>query len=170
MDISCILNRRSVREYTAATVSDEQIKTLLTAGMYAPSAMNSQPWEFIVVKDRALLDKLADGAPYWGMLKTAPLAIVVLVNLSGYKASTTEFFKQDCSAATQNILCAAEGLGLGGVWLGLYGKEDRMSYVADVLNIPKGVHPFSLLSIGVPQNHPQPHDFFHEAKVHQDTY
>ncbi len=170
MDISCILNRRSIREYAEGDISAEQIKTLLTAGMYAPSAMNSQPWEFIVVKNRDTLDKLAGGAPYWSMLRSAPLAIVVLADISGYKATTTEFFKQDCSAATQNILCAAEGLGLGGVWLGLYGKEDRMSYVAEALDIPDGIHPFSLLSIGIPKNHPQPHDFFHENKVHYDKY
>ena len=170
MSIECVMNRRSVREYTEAAVSDEQVKALLTAGMYAPSARNSQPWEFVVVRDREKLKKLSAGAPFWKMLEKAPLAIVVTANLEDYKSSTPGFFIQDCSACTQNILVAAEGSGLGGVWLGLYGVQERMDYVRETLNIPEAIQPFSLISLGVPARHPRPHTSFYQEKVHYESY
>lgn len=170
MDISCILSRRSVRTYLDKPILQAQIQLLLKAGMYAPSAQNSQPWEFIVLRDRAKLDKLSEGAQYWKMLKQAPLAIVVLANPAGYKASNQGFFIQDCAACTQNILVAAEGMGLGGVWLGTYGVQDRMAFVAELLGIPEGIHPFSIISLGHPATPPVPHDFFLEEKVHYDSY
>lgn len=170
MDISCIMNRRSVRKYTNEPVSDEDIRTLLTAGMYAPSAQNSQPWEFLVVKDKELLRQLSHASHYWTMLKHAPLAIVVLANLEDYRASNQSFFIQDCAGCTLNILNAACGMGLGGVWLGLYGVEERMQQVADLLHIPNSIHPFSVLSLGHPASVPAAHDFYHEQKVHYETY
>lgn len=170
MDISCVLNRRSVREYTGESVADEDIVTLLKAGMYAPSAKNSQPFEYIVVRDRAKLDALSETSQYWQMLKKAPLAIIVVANLDGYQSSNRDFFIHDCAASTENILVAAEGLGLGAVWLGLYGVTDRMASVASILNIPDNIKPFSVISIGHPAKHPNPHTSFKEEKVHYDSY
>jgi nitroreductase len=164
------MNRRSVREYTGEGVSDESVKQLLRAGMYAPSAKNSQPWEFIVVTERATLDTLSGGAPYWRMLAHAPLCIVVAANLTDYKSSGQEFFVQDCAACTQNILVAAEGMGLGGVWLGCYSAQERMAYVQETLGVPDGIIPFSVLSIGHPAAHPKPHDFYLEEKVYYGAY
>jgi nitroreductase len=170
MSIDCVLNRRSVREYTKEPVSDGHIKEMLRAGMYAPSAQNSQPWEFVVIRGRKMLDALSDGALYWKMLKRTPLAIAVTANLDGYKSATKDFFVQDCAACTQNILIAAEGLGLGGVWLGVYSNHGRVRYVSDILTLPDGIIPFSLISIGHPAKHPEPHDFFLGEKVHDESY
>jgi len=170
MSISCVMDRRSVRQYTDRPVDDETLEKLLRAGMYAPSAMNSQPWEFIAVRDRAILDKLSEGAPYWKMLKSAPLAIVIAADISEYKASHKDFFIQDCSASAQNILVAAEGLGLGGVWLGTLPVEDRMEHVRKTLAIPDGIIPFVILPIGWPSEHPHPHTSYHGEKVHYDKY
>ncbi len=170
MSVECILNRRSVREYTSEEITEAQLHSLLRAGMYAPSAMNSQPWEFIVVRSRALLTSLSEVVSYWHMLKNAPLAIVVVANLSAYRSSNREFFVQDCAASTQNILNAAEGLGLGSVWLGLYGIQDRMDQVRALLGIPPEIIPFSVIPIGHPAVHPAPHTSFYQQKVHLDRY
>lgn len=170
MSISCVLNRRSVRDFTGDTVSKEDVATLLRAGLYAPSAKNSQPWEFLVVQKRETLDALADICQYWKPLKKAPLAILVIVNPENYKGSAHEFFIQDCAACTQNILVAAEGLSLGGVWLGLYGEQERMQGVSELLGLPQDVFPFSLLAIGHPASHPHPHSSFDEDKIHYEKY
>ncbi len=77
---------------------------------------------------------------------------------------------QDCAASTQNILVTAEGLGLGGVWLGTLPVQERMDYVAEVLDIPAGILPFAIISIGWPAEHPYPHTSYHEEKVHYDKY
>lgn len=170
MSISCILNRRCVRDYTDESVTEEEINLLLTAGMYAPSAMNSKPWEFLVIRDKARLEALADIHPFWYMLRNAPLAILVMANLADYKASNDCFFLFDCAASTQNILLAAEGLSLGGVWLGLYDIEERVGKVLEILQIPKEIVPISLLPIGHPSKHPKPHSEFYMDKVHYDHY
>jgi nitroreductase len=146
------------------------LHTLLMAGMAAPSAHNSQPWEFLVLRDKAVKAAVSAAGPYWGMLKDAPLGILVLANLEGYKASKREFFIQDCSAATENILLAAQALGLGGVWLGLYPNEERVKEVRRVCGIPEAIIPVTLVSIGHPDNMPHPHTTFRNDKVHFDRY
>lgn len=169
-DISCVLNRRSVRKYTGEPVSKEQEELLLSAGFSAPSARNSRPWEFIVVRDRALLDALSEVRTYWKMLKTADLAIIVCGNLNDYKGSSSEFFVQDCAAATQNILVAAEGIGLGAVWLGCYPTKEGPEGVARILSIPEGVVPLSVVSVGHPAEHAEPHPEIVRGRVHYDQY
>ncbi|MEG2957894.1 MAG: nitroreductase family protein [Christensenellaceae bacterium] len=168
--ISCVMNRRSVRAYTGEKIPDELVHQLLQAGMVAPSAHNSRPYEFIVVRDKTLLKKLADIRVYWKMLTHADLAIVVVANLTDYKSSITDFFVQDCAAATQNILVAAEGLSLGGVWLGCYPTKDGMSGVRNALHIPNEIVPFSIISLGIPAEHPHPHTSFDDFRIHCDTY
>lgn len=168
--LSCILNRRSVRKYTDKPVSIELEELLLSAGFSAPSAQNSRPWEFIVVRDKERLSELSEARPYWKMLKQAPLCIVICANLEGYKGSFKEFFIQDCSAATQNILVAAEGLGLGAVWLGCYPTKEGTQGVSSALNIPKDIIPFSVISIGHPAEHAKPHPQIVVERVHHDQY
>jgi nitroreductase len=170
MSISCVMNRRSVRRYTEEPISEEHTQALIRAGLCAPSAKNMQPWELIVVRDRSKLDKLGEICNYWAPLKNAPLAIVVAANLDGYSATNPDFFKHDCAACTENILVAAEGLGLGGVWLGAEGVYDRSQPVKEILGIPEDIIPFSVISLGHPLEHPAPHDTFDMNKVHYDSY
>ncbi|MDD3667568.1 MAG: nitroreductase family protein, partial [Bacteroidales bacterium] len=114
-----ILNRKSVRKYTKEEVKKEQLEMLVRAGMAAPSARNSQPWLFFVIDDRTILDNLAKQLPNAKMLLSAKAAIVVCGNLQkALEGDGREFWVQDCSAATQNILLAAESMGLGAVWTG----------------------------------------------------
>ena len=170
MSISCIAARRSVRDFTPETVSDEQLKQILKSAMYAPSANNTQPWEFVVVKQRAILDKLSKGCKHWSALSKTQLAVVIAANLINPKPGVTDFFIQDCAACTQNILLAATDLKLGAVWLGCFPKEDRIEYVKDVLEMPDGIIPFSIVPIGYPHKPYPPHDFYDKDRVHWEVY
>lgn len=165
-----ILERRSCRSYTDRQVSDETVHTLLCAGMAAPSANNSRPWEFLVLRDEPLKAAVSAAGQYWSMLKDAPIGIVVLANLDGYRSSHQDYFIQDCSAATQNILLASQAMGLGGVWLGLYPNEERVAAVRRLCGIPEDIIPVTLTSIGYPAQMPHPHTTFYEGKVHYDRY
>jgi len=146
--MDAILSRRSIRRYTTQSVSDDVVKELLEAGMSAPSAGNEQPWHFIVLTDRQILDEIPTFHPYSRMLREAPLAILVCgdVQLQKYEG----YWVQDCSAATENILIAVQAKGLGAVWLGVYPIEERVVGMRKLLGIPEHVIPFSLISIGYP--------------------
>lgn len=168
--LKAILERRSYRVYQDKPVSEETIETLLKAGMVAPSAMNSQPWEFLVMQDPEKKAAASELVSYWSMLKKAPLGILVMANTNGYRASTPEFFVQDCALCAENILLAAQAMGLGGVYLGLYPKQLTMSKVREIYGIPEYILPFTILSIGYPDKPHKPHEAFHKHKVHRDVY
>ncbi|MBT3319615.1 MAG: nitroreductase family protein [Clostridia bacterium] len=165
-----ILERRSHRSFLDKSVPEDVLENLLKAGMFAPSAMNSQPCEFLIMKDDEKRARTAELIHTWSMLKNAPLGILVLMNTNGYRASTKEFIVQDCAAATQNILLAAQAQGLGGVWLGLYPKPDIMKEISRIYDIPDHVKPFSITAIGYPYKELRPHRTFIEHKVHVDKY
>lgn len=163
-----ILKRRSIRKYESKPVEEEKITLMLKAGSYAPSANNYRPWHFIVITEREMLDKLSVVHPYAKMLKSAPLAILVcgdssLQEMIGYQAV-------DCSAATQNILLAAHILGLGGVWLGVYPREQRMKDIAGLFKLPPGINPINLVSIGYPAEEKGFPDRFETFKVHRNKW
>lgn len=166
--MEAILFRRSIRKYTSQPVSQEVIKELLQAAMSAPSAGNEQPWHFIVIDDRQILNEIPKYHPYSKMLKEAPVAILVAgdVNLEKYKG----FWVQDCSAATQNILIAAQVKGLGAVWLGIYPLEDRVKAIRQLLGIPENVIPLSLVSIGYPAEQKPPANRFNPARIHYNRW
>jgi len=168
--LQTILGRRSIRKYQQKPIQEEVLRNILMAGMCAPSAHNSQPWEFIVVRDRVILESLSGCSQYWGMLKEADAAVITLANTENYHGSTQDFFIQDCAAATENMLLAAHAQGLGGVYLGLYGREDRMKMVRSALNIPQEILPFSAIALGYPAEEKHPHTTFKENKVHYERY
>jgi nitroreductase len=163
-----IITRRSIRAYTSQPIPPELIQQLLTAAMSAPSAGNQQPWQFIVVTERNMLDALADVLPYGKMLRQAPLAIVVcgdqqLQTHAGY-------WVQDCSAATQNLLLAAHASGLGAVWLGVYPREQRVADVRRLLGIPEHVVPLCVVSIGYPAEQKGPENRYRAERVHYNRW
>ena len=122
-----ILTRRSIRQYTDRPVSDELVTQLLRAAMAAPSAKNQQPWHFVVVRDRELLEVIAQSTPYSGMTRAAQLAVVIC---AAPDERDPGYWPQDCSAATENLLIAANALGLGAVWLGYYPLPERVRETA----------------------------------------
>ena len=154
-----IMTRTSIRQYTDQAISADTIETLLRAGMAAPTAVNKQPWHFVVVTDREKLNGLAVANPNAGMAQKAPLSIVVCGDMKkALEGSARAFWVQDCSAATENILLAAHGLGLGAVWTGLYPNEDRAKAVAELLKLPETIIPLCAIVIGHPAEQPEPKD------------
>jgi len=166
--IKCLMTRRSVRKYTAKTMTEAQLRKVLEAAMNAPSAGNQQAWQFIAVRDRIILNDIAEVHPYAQMLKQAQVAIVIC----GDPAAETskDYWVQDCSAATQNALLAAHALGLGAVWLGVYPRQQRVDDVRRVLGIPDGVVPLSIVSIGFPAEKPKAVKRYAKGKVHYEKW
>lgn len=146
--MNAIFTRRSIRSYQEQAIEPEKIEKLLRAAMQAPSAGNQQPWEFIVVQDKNTLEKLAGVSPYAKPVANAPLAFVLLANGEGLRFP--EYWEQDLSAATQNILLQAVELGLGAVWLGVAPVKERMDYLKDLFNLPEKVKPFCVIALGYP--------------------
>ena len=172
--LEVIANRKSVRNYTDEPVSEADIETLLRAAMAAPSAKNRQPWEFIVVTDRATLDAMAGRLKHARMLSQAPLAIVVcaetMLELSDGERVENMFWEHDASAATENILLAAEALGLGAVWTAAADPE-RSGIVCDALGITGTVKPLCVIPIGHPANSDEkPKDKWKPEKIHWNRW
>jgi nitroreductase len=165
--IQAIMSRRSIRRYTDEGVSPEHERQLLEAAMAAPSAHNRQPWHFIVIRDRGTLDAIPEFHGYSNMLKEAPLAIVVCGDT---EVQTTDFWIHDCSAATENILIAANALRLGAVWLGVHPGEDLIENTRRLLGIPDHVVPLCIVSVGHPAVEKPPADRYNEERVHKDRW
>ena len=166
--MKAILSRRSIRRYTEEPVSRDLIEELLKAAMNAPSAGDEQPWHFIVIDRRPILDKLADIHPHEKMLKQAPAAIIVCGDESMEKFK--DFWVQDCSAASENMLLAAHALGLGAVWLGIYPAEKIVLEIRELLNIPSNIIPFSIISIGYPAEEKESKERFDASRIHSNTW
>jgi len=159
-----IMTRRSIRKFTNKPVSDEQIELILRAAMASPSGYNLQPWEFIVIKERKILDKVPEFHQYTKMILESPIAIVVCCDIREEKRK--DFWIQDCSAATQNILLAAHALGLGAVWCGIYPVEKLVKEVQKLLKMPNYVYPVNIVPIGHPAEQKEPSDRYNEEKIH----
>jgi nitroreductase len=159
-----ILTRRSIRRYTAEPVSEEQVTKLMEYAMSAPSADNQQPWVFVVVADRGILDELGKRHQAASMLSEAPLAIVVCCDMD--RVTWKQFWQQDCAAATENVLLGANSLGLGAVWCGVYPVDAMVAMVRSVLGLPQSVIPFSLIPVGHPLEHKPPSDRYDPSRVH----
>ena len=161
-----IMARTSVRSYTFQAIEEEKIDMLLRAGMAAPSACNKQPWHFIAITNREILDQIPSFSPYASMVKQAPLAIVVCGDLSKtLEGKEQEFWIQDCAAATENILLMAQGLQLGAVWTALYPLQDRYQGMQQLLNLPAHLIPLNTLIIGYPKEEVKAKDKWKEENV-----
>lgn len=167
-----IRTRTSIRKFDPTRpVSDADVGKILRAGMCAPSAMDRRPWEFVVVRDRAKLDALARRLPYSRVGNGASVALVVCGTTdNGLPGRSKEYWIQDCSAATMNILLAARGLGLGAVWTGVYPGEERIAAVKETLGIPDGFLPLNVIPLGYPAESPAPKDKWNESKIHHDRW
>lgn len=165
--LEAILTRRSIRKYIQKPVPAEIIDQLLQAAMYAPTARNTQAWEFAVITERNLLDNLSVVHPYAKMLKYAPLAVLVCGNKK--MEDNEAYLNQNCSAATQSLMLAAHALGLGSVWLGVYPKAERIDPIRDLLQLPEHILPISLISIGYPDEIRETPDRFDRAKIHYNN-
>ena len=140
-----IFERKSTRTFSDRRVEEEKVEKLLRAAMAAPSAGNQQPWEFYVVEDKDMLEKISSSSPYAGPAKNAPFAIVVCYRKNG---KFPECIPLDLSAASENILLEAEYLGLGAVWLAVYPSTDRMGKMKHILDLPNELEVFAVIPCG----------------------
>ena len=163
-----IFNRYSLRSYLDLPVPPEVIDRLVKAGFQAPSAHDQQAWEVLVIQDREMLGKLAETSKYSICLKDAPLALVVLLNKT--EMTAPEFWQQDLSALTQNVLIEAVHLGLAGVWLGVAPRRNRINLIRDVLELPENILPFGIISIGYPAKERTGRPRRYDNKIHYETY
>lgn len=168
--LAAIFSRRSVRKFTDQKIEKDTIKLLLESGMAAPSASNSQPWEFIVVDEPEALKKLKVNLPFGKF--NSPLCIIVCGNpdIASRKTVARMFWVQDCSAAIENMLIAAVGLGLGSVWCGVHPLFVLEKRIKDILNIPSGITPLGVIQFGYPAETKEPGTKYEARRVHWQGY
>jgi nitroreductase len=163
--LTVIHSRKSVRKYLDKPVTREQLETLIRAGMAAPTSMDRRPWAFVAVTERAVLDTLSFSSPFTKMLAQAAAAIVVC----GDTGKSLKWML-DCSASSENILLAAEAIGLGAVWCGIYLNPEPTVYVKRVLGLPSEVIPLNIISIGWPTGVEKPKNKWDPANIHWNRW
>jgi nitroreductase len=166
--LTAIKTRRSVRAYTSEPVGDDTVREILRCGMQAPSACNEQPWQFVVIRDKAVLAAAGEINPYAKFAKTAPVAVLVCGDLRLDKCQG--YWVQDCSNCAMNMLLAAHALGLGAVWTGIYPLGERVEGFRKLCHLPQEVTPMALLVLGHPASHPKPEDRFKPERIHKDRW
>jgi len=176
--IENIMTRTSIRKYKDQPIEQEKIDAMLKAAMAAPTAMNRQPWHFVVITDTAIINQLAGPRP-----TNAPLMIAICGDMSktyfpddmpgqkaGEKKKMPDFWVQDVSAATENLLLAAHALGLGAVWTGGYPDMERSGNIAKVIGAPADIVPLCVVRVGYPDEAPQPKDKYNADNVSYNTW
>lgn len=169
--IESIMSRTSVRSYTDQTIQRKDLEKIVRAGMSAPTAVNKQPWAFVVIDDKNVMKRLAEQLKNASMLQNAAAAIVVCGDLSlALTGENQEYWIQDCSAATENILLAAHGMGYGAVWCGIYPNKERMKVLYSELSLPENVIPLNIIPIGVPDRKNTPKDKWKPERLHWNKW
>ena len=165
--LSIVHSRKSNREFSKdKEVTKEALETILKAAMAAPTAVSYEPWEFIAITERKVLDALGDFLPYSKSLLTATAAIAVCAN----PAVSEPYWDADCAAASENILLTVEALELGAVWTAVHPHEERFAEVRKILGLPENIIPFNVIAIGYPNGPEQPTDRFKKEKVHWNKW
>jgi nitroreductase len=168
--LALLFGRRSIRSYTGAPVPDAAVQRLLEAGMAAPSAVAKDPARFIVIREKPTLDALAAELSNGGMVPQAGLAIIVCGDLAAAHDAQLSYLLQDCSAAIQNILLAAHGLGLGACWLGIHPRENRIRFIRSLLGIPDTIIPVSAIAVGHAAEQKEPRTRYRASSVHRERW
>ena len=164
--INAIHNRRSIRRFTDKPVTDAVINELITAGCYAPSGHNAQPWHFIVVRSDKIKEKIMAVHNNMQMLKTAPAAIIICADIN----LAPDRWCDDCGGVMQNILLAAYSLGLGSVYSGIHHNLERAEKIAEILNLPDNIKPFAGIPIGYPDEEKAVSERLWRDKIHYDIW
>ena len=171
MDLfEAIHTRRSIRAFTDEPVSEADMDVILRAAMAAPSAGNGQPWHFVVLTDRTVMDAVPDIHPHAAMIRQAPVAVAVAAELAQEKYPGFGYWTLDCSAAVENMLLAARGLGIGSVWCGIYPRSERMEGLKKLLGLPEGVQAHALVVFGHPAQEFKRVDRFKPERIHANRW
>nr|MBF0222063.1 nitroreductase family protein [Desulfobulbaceae bacterium] len=168
--LEAIFSRRSVRKYQDKAVPDEMITDLLEAAMAAPSAVAKDPWHFVVVKKKETLNAIADVLPSAQMLRQATAAVIACGDINKANIQAESYLLQDVSAAVENILIAANILGLGTCWLGIHPRQDRLAGINNIFNFPDTVIPMCGIAIGWPAEQPKPRTRYNRERVHLEKW
>ena len=169
--LKTIFSRKSVRTFKSEPVQKDKLELLIRAGMAAPTAVDKRPWEFIVVTDRTVLKQLADALPFAKMADKAAAAIIVGGDVrKQWGGMDSDYWIMDCSAATENILLAAESMGLGAVWTAVYPEESRIRTARQILGLPPHIVPLNAIPLGVPAGRDKPKDKYDPKQVHWDRW
>lgn len=165
--IQNIMTRTSVRKFKQQPVEDAKIEQLLRAGMAAPTANDKQPWHFVVLKDEKSIAKYAASNKYHADdIKKTPLFIFVCADTTRMnEGQGRELWVQDCSAVSENILLAANALGLGACWTTVYPIQKKVTGISRTLNLPPNLIPLNAIIIGYPDEPLQPKDKWDEKKI-----
>ncbi len=166
--MEAIFNRTSIRKYKEKPVEKEKIEKLLRAAMQAPSAVNEQPWEFIVIENKETLNKLSGMSPYSKMVANSAVTFVIVANKD--KLRVSDAWQQDLGAATENLLLEATYLGLGAVWLGTAVSEENMNFVKKLFKLPENIIPYAVVPVGYPDQNSTVVDRFNEDSVHYEKF
>ncbi len=169
--IEDIMTRTSVRSYSDKEVSSEQIDTLLRAAMAAPTAGNKQPWRFVVINERAILDSIGNNFGTMTMAKQASIAVIMCGDVTAtFDGEGQGYWIQDVSAASENLLLAAHAMGLGAVWCGIYPMTERVQQFSKMLDLPKNIIPMACICIGYPSGETTPKDKWKPEYIHYNTW
>ena len=158
-----IFHRASIRKFQEKSVEEEKVKQILKAAMASPSAKNGRPWEFYVIRNKNILQKLSETTPYSMCVKNAPIAIVICYQKEGI---APEFSDIDCAIATENILLEIDHLNLGAVMIGVSPNEERMKKVEEILDVPNNLRAFTIIPFGYPEKEKTQQDRYEEEKIH----
>ena len=162
--MNAIFTRTSVRSFEDRAVETEKLEQIMKAACAAPTAKNQQAWEFYVVTNKEILQKLGKVTPYARPAANAPAAVVVCYNKD--KLTVPQMADIDCAIATENIWLECENLGLGGVMMGVAPFQDRMEKLAGVLNLPENIAAFTIFAFGYPKSKSPQKSRYDENKIH----
>ena len=166
-----IASRVSVRQFTGEKILQEHVEKLLHAAMAAPSAINKQPWAFVVVTDQQLLDKMGEEMPNCRCNNGAAVAFVMCGDMEkAIDGDMQGFWIHDVSAATENLLLAAHAMGLGAVWTGVFPRMERVKMVQEMLSLPEHIVPLCIVPVGVPAEQPAVKEKFDAGRVHYNRW
>ncbi len=168
--IEIIFGRRSIRAYKDKPVDDATVEQILEAAMAAPSAVAKDPWRFIVVREKATLQRISDGLPNGKMLAKAPIGLVVCGDINAAHGNELSYMLQDCSAAIQNLLLATHVNGLGACWLGVHPRMERVAHIQNVFQLPENIIPIASIAIGYPDEQKEPRTRYKEQYVHYERW
>ena len=169
--INTIHQRKSVRHFSDKAVTKEQLEAIVRAGMAAPTAINSQPWQFLVVDDKSLISKYAEGNRQAEMINKSQALVIICGDMTLGNERSREFWVQDCSAATENVLLAVESLGLGAVWTGVHPIEERVKDVKAKFALPENIIPLCVILVGYQEGDlDQPKDKWKPERLHWNKY
>ena len=169
-DLQFIFSRRSIRKYQDREVPEQMITDLLEAANAAPSAVKKDTWHFIVIRQRQTLDKMVQFMPNAQMLKQATAAFVVCGDITKAHDQQESYMLQDLSGAVENILLAANAVGLGTCWLGVHPRPDRMDNIRALFSLPDNIIPMCSIAIGWPSEQPEARTRYSAESVHYENW